>query len=364
METKKHLVFDSTMRDGEQQPMLSFRDDEKIGLCYQLEKMGIFEIDLMPSIDEHERMLIRLLNDTRLRDKLGSATMVHRKYVDQAVDVNSRVAYLFVHVSDGLMTARGKTREQNLADISDCVDYALSKGLIVDFCGGDGTRGDPGYLKELLTEIGPKIRFYQPCDTSGLMTPDTSRAHVKFLTDIIGEKVVVHYHNDNGQSVESVIAALQEGAKGFDGTFLGIGERAGNVATEKVLYTLRDKYGILIDGINYDEIDNTVQMVTSMCRGIQPPSVNLNRKYPNVSGIHARALRGKRDAFDYKYDQEAVEELLFFGKHSGKNNYQLLFGDQFSDADYAIMRDEVKRLSREQLKDFTAREIREMYGKK
>ena len=105
-------------------------------------------------------------------------------------------------------------------------------------------------------------------------------------------------------------------------------------------------------------------MVTNMCRGVQPPSVNLNRKYPNVSGIHARALRGKRDAFDYKYDQKAVEELLFFGKHSGKNNYQLLFGDQFSDVDYARMRDEVKRLSREQLKDFTAREIRELYGKK
>src|SRR3989338_2221108 len=222
METKKYLVFDSTMRDGEQQPMLSFRDDEKIGLCYQLEKLGIFEIDLMPSIDEHERILIRLLNDTRLRNRLGSSTMVHRKYIDQAVDVNCRVAYLFVHVSDGLMKARGKTREQNLADISDCVDYALSKGLVVDFCGGDGTRGDPGYLKELLTEIGTKIRFYQPCDTSGLMTPET----------------------------------------------------------------LRDKYGVIIDGINYDEIDNTVQMVTNMCRGVQAPSVNLDRKYPNISGIH------------------------------------------------------------------------------
>ena len=363
MQTKKCLVFDSTMRDGEQQPMLSFRDDEKIALCYQLEKMGIFEIDLMPSIDEHERTLIKLLNDTRLRNKLGSATMVHRSYVDQAVDVNSRVAYLFVHVSDGLMKARGKTREQNLADISDCVDYALSKGLVVDFCGGDGTRGDSGYLRELLTEIGPKIRFYQPCDTSGLMTPETSRTHVRFLMNIIGEKVVVHYHNDNGQSVESVIAALQEGAVGFDGTFLGIGERAGNVATEKVLHALRDKYGILVAGINYNEISNTVEMVTKMCRGVPPPTVNSDRRYPNISGIHARALMGKKDAFDYKYDQEAVEELLFFGKHSGKNNYKLLFREQFSDTDYEIMRDEVKRLSREQLKDFTAREIKGMYLK-
>lgn len=363
MQTQDYLVFDSTMRDGEQQPMLSFRDDEKIGLCYQLEKMGIFEIDLMPSIDEHERTLMSLLNDTRLRDKIGAATMVHRRYVDQAADVNSRAAYLFVHVSDGLMEARGKTREQNLADVSDCVDYAISKGMIVDFCGGDGTRGDMGYLRELLTEIGSKIRFYQPCDTSGKMTPETSKEHVRQLMDIIGQKVVVHYHNDNGQSVESVIAALQEGAVGFDGTFLGIGERAGNVATEKVLYTLRDKYGILVDGINYDEIENTVSMVERMCRGVSPPSVNLDRRYPNVSGIHARALRGKKDAFDYKYDEEAIKNLLFFGKHSGKNNFKLLFGDQFTDKDYARMRDEVKRLSRDQLKDFTAEEIIEMFGK-
>ncbi|MBN2141959.1 hypothetical protein JW711_01390 [Candidatus Woesearchaeota archaeon] len=363
MQTKKILVFDSTMRDGEQQPGLCFRDDEKIRLCYQLEKTGIFEIDLMPSIDEHERMLIRLLNDTRLKQKLGAATMVARKYVDQAVDVNARVAYLFVHVSDALMSARSKTREQNLTDISDCVNYAASKGLIVDFCGGDGTRADMGYLSEVLTEIGKKIRFYQPCDTSGKMTPATSRDHVSALTKIIGEKVVVHYHNDNGQSVDSVIAAIEAGAAGFDGTFTGIGERAGNVATEKVIYSLRDQHKILIDGINYDELDNTTALVRNMCRGVNPPTVNLNRRYPNVSGIHARALMGRKDAFDYAYTPEVVEELLFFGKHSGANNYKLLFGNQFSDEQYQQMRDEVKRRARDELKDFTAKEVRAMFIK-
>ncbi|MFO8066026.1 MAG: hypothetical protein R6U11_00455, partial [Bacteroidales bacterium] len=354
-------VFDSTMRDGEQQPMLSFKDDEKIALSYQLEKLGIFEIDLMPSIDEHERMLIKLLNDTRLRNRIGVATMVHKKYIDQGVDVDARHAFLFVHVSDKLMQARNKSREQNLADISDCIDYSIEKGLTVDFCGGDGTRADPGYLTELLTEIAPRIRFYQPCDTSGLMTPENSGKHVEFLNKILGDgRVVVHYHNDNGQSVESVIAALLAGAKGFDATFLGIGERAGNVATEKVLYTLKDKHNTIVKGINYDLIEPTIEMVTRMCRGINPPSVNLERRYPNVSGIHARALRGEKAAFDYEYTPEVVDELLFFGKHSGASNFKLLFGDKFTDEEYIIMRDEVKRMSRDQLKDFKASEIRNM----
>ena len=361
MISKKYLVFDSTMRDGEQQPLLSFRDDEKIALCYQLEKLGIFEIDLMPSIDEHESMLIHLLNDTRLRNCLGSATMLEEKYVDQVFDINSRVAYLFVHVSNKLMKARNKTKEENLKDIVNCVNYAQSKGLIVDFCGGDSTRADFGYLKEILTEIKENIRFYQHCDTSGMMTPDLSKKQIKFLNNIIENKVVVHYHNDNGQSVESVIAALTAGARGFDGTFMGIGERAGNVATENVLITLRDKYNILIDGINYDEIFRTLAIVKTMCRGVQPPTVDLSRKYPNVSGIHARALRGVRDAFDYEYTEKSIKELLFFGKHSGKNNYKLLFGSKFNDAEYEKMRDEVKKLSREKLKDFTADEIRKIY---
>lgn len=290
--------------------------------------------------------------------------MIHRSYVDQAVDVNARVAYLFVHVSDSLMQARGKTREQNLRDINDCVDYALSRGLIVDFCGGDGTRADMGYLRELLTEVGNKIRFYQPCDTSGLMTPETSRRHIRDLMNIISERVVMHYHNDNGQAIESVIAGLYEGAAGFDSTILGIGERAGNVAMEGILLTLRDKYGVLVEGINYDELEFTVEMVRKMCRGVKPPVVNSERKYPNVSGIHARALRGKRDAFDYDYSPEVVEEMLFFGKHSGKNNYNLLFGEEFSVEEYERMRDEVKKLSREQLRDFTAEEIRKMFGRK
>tara|TARA_Y100000310_G_scaffold345313_1_gene463662 strand:+ start:3487 stop:4587 length:1101 start_codon:yes stop_codon:yes gene_type:complete len=362
MKTEQLYVFDSTLRDGEQQPRLSFRDDEKIAWCYRMEELGIFEVDLMPSIDEHERMLIKMLNDTRLRDKLGAATMVHRKYVDQAVEVNARVAYTFVHVSDKLMEARGKTREQNTLDIVDCVQYANDQGLIVDFCGGDGTRADMGYLGEVLAEIAPMIRFYQPCDTSGIMTPEHSKKHIRELNEIVPGKVVVHYHNDNGQAVESVIAGIYEGAVGFDATFRGIGERAGNVATEQVLETFRNREGIEVEGINYDLIPIVLEDLDRMCRGVLPPEVNLERKYPNVSGIHAKALMGKRDAFDYDYDEEAIDEMLFFGKHSGRNNFKLLFESQFSDEDYERMRDEVKRLSREQLKDFTADEIREMFG--
>lgn len=364
MRTEKILLFDSTMRDGEQQPMLCFRDDEKIALSYQLVDMGVSEIDLMPSIDEHERTLMKLLNDTSLREHLGANTMVARKYIDQAVDVNARVAYIFVHVSDKLMEARNKTREQNLADIVDVIDYGLQKELIMDFCSGDSTRADRGYLKELLTEIKPKIRFYQTCDTAGILTPETSAKHAEELTKIIGDgRLVVHYHDDNGLSVENVIAALKNGAVGFDSTFLGIGERAGNVAMEQVLYALRDKYSILVEGVDYGKISETVEMVKKMCRGIPPPSVDPNRAYPNVSGIHARAILGSRDAFGLDYKDGVVETHLFFGKHSGRNNYRLLFGDRFSDKEYEEMRDTVKRLSREQLRDFTAPEIREMFGK-
>ncbi len=355
------LVFDTTMRDGEQQPMLSFRDDEKIALAYQLERLGVFEMDLMPSIDGHERMLIGLLNDTRLRDRIGVATMAHPRYVEQALDVNARVSYLFVHVSDKLMGARGKTREQNLGDIVECVDLARSGGLIVDFCGGDGTRADMGYLSEVLTEIGPKIRFYQPCDTSGLMTPETARIHVAALQKVIGSKIVVHFHNDNGQAADSVIAALKEGARGFDASLLGIGERAGNVATEDVLLKLRDQ-GYHVKGVDYDQLPITLDMVRKMCRGVDPPSVNLERRYPNVSGIHARALCVERAAFDLEYTPEITESFLFFGKHSGASNYELLFGDRFTKDEYREMRDVVKRRSREELRDFTAKEIREMFA--
>jgi len=258
-------IFDSTMRDGEQQPMLCFRDDDKIALSYALAELGIFELDLMPSIDEHERMLIRLLNDTPLRNRIGVSTMVHRKYVDQAIMVNARVAYAFVHVSDKLMKARSKTRDQLLAEIHDVLAYGRSRGLIVDFCGGDGTRADIGYLRELLTEIDPLIRFYQTCDTSGVMTPMTSAKHVSELARVLGEgRIVVHYHNDNGQSVESVAAALHAGAVGFDGTFTGIGERAGNVATEGVLEYLHRKNKEYVEGINYDKLPNVLGMVRSI----------------------------------------------------------------------------------------------------
>lgn len=363
MKEMKIHVFDSTLRDGEQQPMLCFRDDEKIALSFALADMGIFELDLMPSIDEHERMLIRLLNDTPLRDRIGVSTMVEKKYIDQAVEVNARVAYTFVHVSDKLMAARGKSREQNLKDISDVAKYGRSKNLVVDFCGGDGTRADMGYVRELLTEISPLIRFYQTCDTSGVMTPDVSGKHVAELTRILGDgRIVVHYHNDNGQSVQSVIAALHNGAIGFDGTFTGIGERAGNVATDRVLQSLYDNYGTYVSGINYDQLPVVIKMVQDMCRGVEAPKVNLNRRYPNVSGIHARALLGDRKAFDFEYGDAALETMLYFGKHSGKSNYKLLFGDTKTDEECRAIRDKVKRLARERLCDFSAAQVREMFG--
>ena len=357
------FVIDSTMRDGEQQPMLCFRDDEKISLAYQLVDLGVLEIDLMPSIDEHERILIRLLTDTPIGNHIGVSTMVGRKFVDQAIEVNARVAYCFVHISDKLMAARGKTRERNLLEIRDVIQYGRACGLIVDFCGGDGTRADSGYLRELLIEIGPLIRFYQTCDTSGLMTPDTSAKHTEELVKTLGEgRVVVHYHNDNGQSVESVIAALHSGAIGFDGTFTGIGERAGNVATEKVLECLRAQYGEYVRGIRYDRIQDVVDTVRKMCRGVQPPPVNMERSYPNVSGIHARALLGDRVAFDLNYEPAVIETMLYFGKHSGKSNYRLLFGQEKTEAECVFIRDQVKRLARELLCDFTAGQIRKMFG--
>ena len=362
MEFRKILVFDSTMRDGEQQPLLCFRDDEKIKLAYLLEETGIFEMDFMPSIDEHERMLISLLNDTHLRERIGVSTMLHKKYIDQAVEVNARVAFLFVHTSDKLIEARGKTREQNLSEIVDCVNYAISKDLIVDFCAGDGTRSDFGYIREILGEVGSRIRFYQHCDTAGVLNPEDSRKHIKKLTSLLGNRVVVHYHNDLGLASGNVLAALEEGAIGFDGTFLGIGERAGNVALESVLYLLRDSHGIYVEGINYDKIEEVLQLVKAMCRGINPPQVNPERRYSNVSGIHAKAILGKKDAFGLNYTPDVIKEHLYFGKHSGRNNYRLLFGDQFTDAEYERMRDDVKKLSREQLKDFTAQEIIRMYG--
>ncbi len=360
MRTIATQVFDCSLRDGEQQPMLSFRDDEKIALAYETREAGLAGFELMPSIDEHERILIRFLSNSELRDQMWLSTMCRKDYIDSAIACGGTRLRIFEHVSESIFSVRGRTREEHLRTISECVSYARSQGVKVAFVGGDGTRADQGFLDELLAELKPKIEYYLQCDTFGILTPDSCEKTIRHFAGKVDVPVFLHCHNDSGNAPSAVAAGVLAGAVGFDGCFLGIGERAGNVAIEKVLQLLRDNYSVVVEGIDYDRLGSVVETVRKMCGGVEPPKFAESGFYPNKSGIHARLLIGNRSAFNLDCDQEELEGFVYFGKHSGKSNYRLLFGDRYSDDEYKLVRDWIKRKSRAELRDYSAREVREM----
>lgn len=366
MKPLKIQVFDCTLRDGEQQPMLSFRDDEKIAYAYLLELAGIFGFELMPSIDRHEELLVSLLNDTRLREYLHLSTMLILDHVDMAKHLNAKTIRLFDGVSNERIKARGLTSEKLIRSVSECVNHALQMELEVVFVGGDSSRADIGFLREIAAVLNGKISYYVHCDSLGILSPRESARQVESLCKIFNQKVHLHYHNDSGSSVDNVINGIFAGATGYDGTILGVGERAGNVPLDKVLEKLRTKHHTIVEGINYSEISKLAMMLRKMCRGVLPPVLNNDGEYPNVSGIHARMIQEDKTAYNVDWDLEKITNLMYFGKHSGISNYRLLFGKAFSEKQYAQIRDAIKRKSRDELRDFAADEVEQyvlkMYG--
>ncbi|NES70302.1 MAG: 2-isopropylmalate synthase, partial [Okeania sp. SIO2D1] len=168
--------------------------------------------------------------------------------------------------------------------------------------------------------------------------------------------LAVHFHNDMGMALENTLQAVRAGVSMVSGTFLGIGERAGNVALEQVLNGLRVRFGIEVKGINYDAIVHVCEFLEQLGVGPVPPYSKAAQR--SQSGIHVNSVL--YDPLSYIVFPHSELEV-WFGKNSGASNFKYLFEKQVlqpqSQERYEKMRSVIKSLAIEQERSFTSQEI-------
>jgi len=315
------LIWDETLRDGEQMPGVVFSPEEKIELAVRSSEFGVDFIDIMPAVSNSERILTRKLSNMELDADIIAATMLKKEHIEMALECDVQGIILFTPLSDlHLEYKLGVSREENLNRVLDMVDFSKEHGLKVYFAGEDSTRADIDYVIEFINELSKKIECFMPCDTLGCLTPLATYSFFKKLKENCDTKLILHVHNDFGLATANTLAGLSTGVEMFSGTFCGIGERAGNAPIEEVCTALKFLDGVELD-VNYPmltEICNLVERYSGMKLQSHKPIVGENA-FSHESGIHADGIIKHPRTYE-NFDPEFVGQSrrFLFGKHTGK----------------------------------------------
>ncbi|MFH1228845.1 MAG: homoaconitate hydratase [Candidatus Aenigmatarchaeota archaeon] len=361
------LIFDTTLRDGEQMPSVVFSIDEKIALAKKFDEFGVNFIDIMPVVSEGERYVAKTLSKEKLDAELSALTRLRKYDVDTAIDCDIPRVLLFTPISDiQRLHKLNISREENLSRSLEIIDYSKEHGLKVDFGCEDASRlylEDPEYLASFVNSIKGKIDYFFPADTVSCLLPNESYEFVSYIKKNCGCKIALHNHNDLGLATANTLEGLRAGAEVFSGTFTGIGERAGNAPIEEVCVALRTK-GIDL-GVKYD-------MLTEICSDVTRYSgVSLQKNKPIIgenafsheSGTHVQSVIKDPNTYEIIDPLSIGQKRRFlFGKQSGSSGLRYALSSyEPSDAMLAAFLDEIKKESSAFKRTFSQDEIVEKY---
>ncbi|MBL7225584.1 MAG: 2-isopropylmalate synthase, partial [Desulfobacteraceae bacterium] len=274
------IIFDTTLRDGEQSPGASMNAAEKLRLAKQLEKLGVDVMEAgFPASSQGDFESVQMIAKKIRNVQVTALARTSREDIDRAWEAvkdaaNPRI-HTFIATSDIHLKHKLKMdRDQVVREAVDAVRYA--KGLTdnVEFSTEDGTRSDRDYLCKIFEAvIEAGATTVNLPDTVGYAIPEEFSQLITYVrqhTPNIHKAVIsVHCHNDLGLATANTLAGIRAGARQAEVTVNGIGERAGNTSLEEVvmaLYTRRDMMN-LTTSISTNEIHPTSRL-TSMITGI------------------------------------------------------------------------------------------------
>ena len=331
----KVIIFDTTLRDGEQSAGAGLTVEEKLRIAHQLNKLGVdvIEAGFAGSSPGDFEAVRRIANEVK-----GPVITPLARAVDADIDAagrafegveNARI-HVFISASDiHLMHQMRKDRETIMDMAVHGVERAKSYVDDVEFSAMDASRTEPEYLYTMLEAvIRAGATTVNITDTVGYSTPDEFgaliRGVIENVPNIEQAVISVHCHNDLGMASANSLAAIENGARQVEGCINGLGERAGNAALEEVIMAVEtrpDHYGVTT-GINLREIGNSSRMVSSIFGfPIQANKAIVGQNaFRHSSGIHQDAFLKERTTFEIM-EPESVGwrgQALVLGKLSGR----------------------------------------------
>jgi len=350
---KEVRIFDTTLRDGEQTPGISFTKEQKLTIARQLAKLGVASIEAgFPAVSRGEFEAVRAIARERLGPEIVALARSNKNDIDKALDADVDAIHVFIAASDiHLKYKLRMSREEALRRAVEAVEYAKSHGVVVEFSPEDATRADLNYLYQIVKAVAEAgaDRIDIP-DTVGVMTPTRMKYLIKYILPAAQGKIVsVHCHNDFGLAVANSLAGIEAGAQQAHVTVNGIGERAGNAALEEVVAALEFLLNVRT-GVNTKLLYETSLLVSKITGIPIPPNkpiVGANA-FSHESGIHVHGVISNPFTYEpIRPEMVGQKRRIVLGKHSGRHGveYALKTLGYPTDPDIVLrVLDEVKRL--------------------
>ncbi len=334
--TERVIIFDTTLRDGEQSPGASMNTAEKLRLAIQLEKLGVDVLEAgFPAASEGDFEAVSRIAEKLERTEVAALARTTRADIDRAWSAVKHAArpriHTFIATSDIHMKHKlNMDRDQVVQSAVEAVRYAKTLTDNVEFSAEDGSRSDPDFLCRIFAAaIEAGATTVNLPDTVGYAIPEEFAELVRYLlanTPGIEEAVLsVHCHNDLGLATANTVAAIQAGARQAEVTVNGIGERAGNTSMEEVVMTLHTRQNRipLETGIRTEHIHPTSRLV-SMITGImvQPNKAVVGANaFAHEAGIHQDGMLKNPMTYEIMRPETVglSRNRMVLGKHSGRH---------------------------------------------
>jgi 2-isopropylmalate synthase len=339
MAQEKLIIFDTTMRDGEQSPGASMTKEEKIRIARQLERMRVDVIEAgFPAASDGDfaavQAVAKIIQDSSVCG-LARASESDIRRCGEAVRgarnprLHTFIATSPIHMEKKLRMEPSQVIEQAVKAVRLARDYTDN----IEFSPEDAGRSDIDFLCRILEQvIKAGATTINVPDTVGYTLPDAFGSLIRQLRERVpnSDKVVwsVHCHNDLGLAVANSLSAVLNGARQVECTINGLGERAGNAALEEVVMAVRTRQDMFSCDTNID----TTQIVAAsrLVSGITGFPVQPNKAivganaFAHEAGIHQDGVLKSRDTYEIMRAEDVGwnANKLVLGKHSGRNAFK------------------------------------------
>jgi 2-isopropylmalate synthase len=351
--TNRILIFDTTLRDGEQSPGCSMNLEEKLRVAAQLEALGVDIIEAGFAIaSEGDFEAVNAVAAAAERAIVASLARANRADIERAAAAlrparRPRI-HTFIATSPLHMRVKLNKRPDEVLDaIRESVSLARNLVEDVEWSAEDATRSEPEFLARAIeTAIRAGASTVNLPDTVGYATPESYGALFRDMLARVpdSDRAVfsTHCHNDLGLAVANTLAAVAAGARQVESTVNGIGERAGNAAVEEIAMAVRVRGDLLPfeTGIVATEITRASRLVSAVTgMHVQPNKAIVGANaFAHESGIHQDGMLKDSSTYEIMTPESVGQShsSLVLGKHSGR----AAFRDKLESLGYTLQDNE------------------------
>lgn len=333
------IIFDTTLRDGEQSPGASMTREEKVRIARQLEKMRVDVIEAgFPAASNGDFESVKAVADAIKDSTVCGLARALERDIERAGEAlrGAKSARIHTFIATSAIHMEKKLRmspEQVIEQAVKAVKWARQYTDNVEFSPEDAGRSDPDFLCRVLEAvIDAGAGTLNIPDTVGYSMPAQFGALIHDLRNRIpnADKAVfsVHCHNDLGLAVANSLSAVLNGARQVECTINGLGERAGNAALEEIVMAVRTRQDVFgcqtrIDATQIMPASRLVSSITGFA--VQPNKAIVGANaFSHESGIHQDGVLKHRETYEIMRAEDVGwgANKMVLGKHSGRNAFR------------------------------------------